>query len=101
MAAIRFTISEQIAWQRQAVSVLSELLSTPDLPVLSWTVGNAGVSLLGRSLACSSIARRGDVRAWVDRLGISLREHTSSGMIRIIGQFIEQGSHERSSSRCT
>ena len=91
MTAIFFPLSEQIAWQRRAVTVLAELLSHPDLPVLSWTVGNAGVSLLGRSIAYPSTTRRREVQAWADRLGIPLREHKSSGMTRLIGHAKQMG----------
>ncbi len=55
------------------------------LPVLSWTIGSAGANLVGQSFAQPSSTRCGEIQAWADRLDITLREHSSSGMTRIIG----------------
>ena len=81
------TLAEQIAWQRQAVRVLSSLLTrayNEDLPVLSWTIGNAGVSLTGHSYDPSP-ARRGVITAWAQALGITLNEHRRPGVITLTG----------------
>ena len=82
------TIAEQIAWQRQAVRVLAGLLETAardHLPVLAWSVGSAGVNLVGRSFADPSPARRAAIAAWAKALGVELRELRGSGSTAITG----------------
>lgn len=82
-------LAVQIAWQRQATRVLGALLTrayNENLPVLSWTIGNAGVSLLGRSYADPSPSRREAVTAWAQALGIHLLEHPHGpGQITLTG----------------
>ena len=70
--------AEQTASQRRATAVLGDLLdqaARDGLPVLLWTVHNAGTYLIGRSLASPSHVRRGDLQSWADTLGIGLHEH--------------------------
>lgn len=67
--------ADLIMWQRRATDILADLLEQAErdnLPVLVWTVHNAGCSLVGRSLATPSPRRRGEIRAWADALGIEL-----------------------------
>ena len=80
-------LREGITWQRQALAVLDTLLAQSlktGLPRLAWTVGNAGVSLTGRSYAHPSTNRRGEIQAWADSLGLEVREHQhQDGMITL------------------
>ena len=86
---------EQIAWQRQAVRVLTGLLEVAArdrLPVLHWGVGPAGVNLVGRSLATPNAARREAVTAWAKALGVTLHEHEhGSGHTAIMGTVKQKG----------
>lgn len=82
-------VAEQTAWQRQTVAILADVLAQSaktGLPVLSWTIGNAGASLVGRSLAQPSTDRRAALSAWADELDIELHEHASNGVIRLTGK---------------
>jgi hypothetical protein len=70
--------AEQTAWQRRAVRVLADLLeqaARENLPVLGWSVGSAGVNLVGRTWAQPGTARREALTAWGRALGIPLAEH--------------------------
>lgn len=82
-------ISEQVAWQRQTVAILTDLLAgaaKSGLPVLSWEIGASGASLMGRSYAQPSTDRRAALSAWADELDIKLSERTSQGVTRLTGQ---------------
>jgi hypothetical protein len=73
-----FHHGEQVTWQRQALAVLDALLAQSvksGLPILSWTIGGAGVNLVGTSYAHPEADRRAEVQAWADALDIELREH--------------------------
>jgi len=75
------TTAEQLAWQLQAARVLTHLLDRAyreDLPVLAWSVGSAGVSLVGRSVAYPQPARRDAIAAWATALGIETSERRGS-----------------------
>ena len=74
---------ERIRWQRQAVTILSHLLdraATEHLPVLSWTIGDAGATLAGRSHAIPDADRGPAIQAWAAALGLDVREHSHGGM---------------------
>jgi len=82
------TTAEQTAWQRQAVRVLAGLLENAardHLPVLAWSVGAAGVNLIGRSVAHPHPARRDAITAWAKALGIEVKEHRGSASAVITG----------------
>jgi hypothetical protein len=78
---------EQITWQRQALAVLDTLLAQSlksGLPRLSWTIGNAGCSLVGQSYAHPSTGRRAEIQAWADSLGLEVKEHPhKDGMVTL------------------
>jgi hypothetical protein len=44
---IMITHAERAAWQRRATNLLARL-SVPSLPVISWTIGQTGPTLIGR-----------------------------------------------------
>ena len=80
--------AEQIRWQRQAVRVLAGLLemaARDHLPVLGWSLGSAGVNLVGRSVAHPPAARRDAIAAWAKALGIKTTEHRGSASTVITG----------------
>ena len=87
MDTATFHHGEQVTWQRQALAVLDALLAQSvksGLPALSWTIGSAGVNLVGRSDAHPEAGRRAELQAWADSLDIELREHRhQSGMITL------------------
>ena len=61
------TDREQIGWQRRAVRVLAgllELAARDHLPVLAWTVADAGARLVARCTAPDPAQRRTDFGAW-------------------------------------
>jgi hypothetical protein len=85
------TSAEQVAWQRQAVSCLGEMLklaAARHLPVLTWRIGTRA-SVLGE--ACGSPAeRRAAFGAWKSAItAVSQkspdhdREHVFSGETRL------------------
>jgi hypothetical protein len=60
------TRAERITWQRQATALLGNLLALAakqDLPVLTWTVRQAGASATGQFLG-EPRSRGGDFAAW-------------------------------------
>ena len=80
--------AEQVRWQRQACRVLAGLLemaARDNLPVLGWSVGSAGVNLVGRSVAHPQPARRDAIAAWAKALGIETGEHRGSASAVITG----------------
>lgn len=82
------TPAEQTAWQIQAARVLGGLLDRAyreNLPVLAWSVGAAGVNLVGRSVADPQPARRDAIAAWAQALGIETRERRGSASAVITG----------------
>jgi hypothetical protein len=87
MAPTTIDPREQITWQRQALAVLDTLLAQSlktELPRLNWTIGHAGVSLVGRSYAHPSIGRRGEIQAWADALGLDVEENPHrDGMVTL------------------
>jgi hypothetical protein len=78
---------EQVTWQRQAIAVLDTLLAQSlktGLPRLQWTIGNAGCSLVGRSIDRPSTDRRAAIEAWAEALGLTAKDHEhQSGMITL------------------
>jgi hypothetical protein len=80
-------LAERIAWQRRAAFVLADLLAQAardQLPVLAWTVANAGCTLTGQ--ATSRSRRREDLNAWAHALGITVTEYPwLSGASRLSG----------------
>jgi hypothetical protein len=79
----------QIARQRLAARVISEYLLDMvrhnGLPVLSWTIGDTGVTIVGTSYEHPSSKRRDYITAWAKTLNIELREHANSAAITITG----------------
>ena len=79
---------EQITWQRQAIAVLDILLAQAvktGLPRLHWDIGDAGVSIVGRSSVHPSADRRAAIGAWATALGLEVQEHEhQSGMVTLI-----------------
>ena len=68
--------AQQIAWQKQAHKVLGALIDRAyreGLPPLSWTIGDAGVTLVGRANYPSG-DRRAAITAWSAALGIAMSE---------------------------
>jgi hypothetical protein len=82
MTLFEITHGEQATWQRRAAMELTAILQAHrDLPIIAWTIGTAGSSLVGR---VNGLARAGQVRttfeAWRLALGLTEQsEVTSSG----------------------
>jgi len=84
--AITITHSEQAAWQRRASQLLGRLLTTfPTLPVIAWTVGPAGSTLVGRcAYPDDPAARRTAFATWCAVLGARPRpDHISGGVTHL------------------
>ena len=81
---------DRLAWQRGALLILDSLLKASiktDLPVISWTIGNAGANLVGRASGYPEQDRRAEITAWADHLGITLAEHRhASGLVNLTGK---------------
>jgi hypothetical protein len=79
----------QIAQQRRAAHVISEYLldraSRERLPMLNWTIGDAGVQITGTSYEHPSTQRRDEITAWAKALNIQLSEHADSTVTTIMG----------------
>jgi hypothetical protein len=66
------TDREQLGWQRRAVHVLAGLLeraARDGLPVVAWSVSDAGAVLVARCFAHDPGQRRADFDAWCAALG--------------------------------
>jgi hypothetical protein len=92
------TAAEQIRWQRDAAAVLGKLLelaAARGLPVISWTVANAGARLVGRCDRHSDEGRRAEWAAWREALGEpdTEREDTDrSGTVHLVAVWDRGGS---------
>jgi hypothetical protein len=72
------THAERAGWQRRAAAELAAILDTHrDLPVIAWTVGPVGASLIGR---INGLAPAEQVRASFDawRAALAICEHTQT-----------------------
>lgn len=79
--------AQQIAWQKQAHKVLSAFLDRAyreGLPPLSWTIGDAGVTLTGRANFPAG-DRRKAITAWAAALGIAMSERLRGDETTIVG----------------
>jgi hypothetical protein len=84
--AITITHTEQAAWQRRASQLLGRLLTTfPNLPVIAWTVGPAGSTLVGRCADPNDpSASRTAFATWCAVLGATPRpDHISGGVTHL------------------
>ena len=75
MTAIEISQGERAGWQRRAAGELGRILAAhPDLPRISWTVGQAGSVVVGQ---VSGPAPAGQVRQIFDawRLALELGEY--------------------------
>jgi len=75
VTAIEISQGERAGWQRRAVGELGRILAAhPDLPCISWTVGQAGSVIVGQ---VSGPAPAGQVRRIFDawRLALELGEY--------------------------
>jgi hypothetical protein len=75
------THGEQAAWQRRAGGELAAILQTHrDLPIIAWTVGSAGATLVGQ---VNGLAPAVEVRAtfevWRSALMATERAEVTSG----------------------
>ncbi len=71
------TDREQLGWQRRAAGVLAGLLERAHrdrLPVVTWSVSDAGARLVARCLAHDPAGRRADFDAWCQALDGTRRE---------------------------
>jgi hypothetical protein len=88
--AITITHSEQAAWQRRATQLLGRLLTTfPTLPVIAWTVGPAGATLVGRCAYPNDPAARRTAFATCAVLGARPRPDHTSGDVTHLHAFGE------------
>jgi hypothetical protein len=77
-AILPITNGERAAWQRRAATRLVEILdANRDLPVIAWTVANAGSALVAR---ISTPAPTAEVKTTFDawRLALALGEGTET-----------------------
>lgn len=84
---------EQLIWQKRACKVLADLLDTQAreiLPVLSWTVADAGAVLTGRSGVYATGRRRDAITAWAEELGIPLHEYRSGPGVTTVSGVAQQ-----------
>src|ERR1035437_4611221 len=92
------TDAEQIRWQRDTAAVLGKLLELAarrGLPVISWTVANAGARLVGHCYRHPDEDRRADFAAWREALGApdTDREDTDrSGTVHLVAVWDRAGS---------
>ena len=81
---------QRLGSQRGALAILDDLLKASiktSLPVITWTVGDAGANLVGRASGYPATDRRGEITAWAEHLGITLNEHQhASGMVNLTGK---------------
>jgi hypothetical protein len=74
------THGERAGWQRQAATELAAILDAhPDLPVIAWTIGPAGATVVGRvhGLVCAGRVR--DVfQMWRSALAFAEHNETAS-----------------------
>ena len=83
---ITITHAEQAAWQRRATNLLGRLLTTfPNLPIIAWTVGPEGSTLVGRCADPGDpAASRTAFGTWSVVLGATPRpDHTSGGVTHL------------------
>lgn len=89
MTTPTITRLERLAWQRGALLILDDLLKASiktDLPVISWSVGT-GAKLIGRADGRPAQDRRGEITAWAEHLGITLKERQlGPGLVSLIGK---------------
>jgi hypothetical protein len=93
------TNGERVAWQRRAAAALVEILdANKDLPVIAWTVANAGSALVGRiSVLVPAVEMKTVFDAWRRALvlgerietpgragSMSLRASAVRGAVRVV-----------------
>lgn len=83
--AIVITHAERAAWQRRATNLLARLLTTfPSLPVISWTVGQTGPTLIGRCPVDDPATARTDFATWCAVLGAHPHpDHVNGGITHL------------------
>jgi hypothetical protein len=75
------THADQARWQRRAAAMLASILDEhPGLPLITWIVGTAGASLIGRvdSLRTAEQVRTA-FEVWCVALGVDQRAETPTG----------------------
>jgi hypothetical protein len=79
------TNGERAAWQRRAAVTLVEILDAhKDLPVIVWTVANAGSTLVGRiSTPAPAVQATTVFDAWRQALALGERTETPGGAGRV------------------
>jgi hypothetical protein len=84
VTGVEITHREQAGWQRRAATQLAAILDVHrDLPIIAWTVGSAGASLVGHvnGLAPADEVRR-VFQAWQAALAVTgCAEVASSGVV--------------------
>ncbi|SRR6266540_4768942 len=76
------TDRERLGWQRRAVRVLAGLLERAQrdgLPVVQWSVSDAGARLVARCLTQDTARRRADFDAWSVALEATERRELRQG----------------------
>jgi len=82
---LSITNGQRAAWQRRAATVLVQILdANGDLPLLAWTVGNAGSTLVGRINAQATAVQATAVfNTWQQALALGERTETPGGAGRM------------------
>jgi hypothetical protein len=72
---LEITHTERAGWKRRAAAELARILAThKDLPVIAWTIGTTGATLVGQVNGLQPAAQaRETFEAW--RLALALAEH--------------------------
>jgi hypothetical protein len=78
---IETTHGQRAGWQRRAAAELTAILAAHrDLPVIAWTLGPAGATLIGHVNSFASAQQVHRVfNAWRAALGLSEQRQTASG----------------------
>ncbi|WP_239342220.1 hypothetical protein [Frankia sp. CiP3] len=80
---------EQAVWQRRAATMLTKILASHrHLPILAWSVGSSGSTLVGHVTCLGSAEKaRGVFDAWCDALSVEQRaeQPSASGGVYLWG----------------
>jgi hypothetical protein len=81
-AMFEITHTERARWQRRAAAMLASILDKyPGLPLITWMVGTAGASLIGRvDYPRTAEWVRAAFELWCAALGVDQRAETPTGV---------------------